>query len=205
MKVARTTEDLADPAAPGWSAAQSATVSLGAVPLDAQPTEYIQVAWADRPYASVHEADVAVAHDGTNLWVRISWADPGGESREFPDGAAAAVSCGANGAPATVGSPEAPVELWCWHEGRDAKRVVSRGPGVVSAADAAGLRACGTGADGRWTVTLGGPIAAIGDPSRLGVVVWNGANEGRAGLGAVSEWVALEGIQPDVDGAEVSR
>jgi DMSO reductase family type II enzyme heme b subunit len=190
---------LADPAAPAWSAAESVTVALGAVPLDEQPTEYIQVAWADRPYASVREADVAAAHDGTNLWVRISWADPGGESREFPDGAAVAFPCSADGAPATMGSADAPVDLWCWHESRtDARRVVSRGPGVLGAADADGLAAGGVSADGRWTVTLGAPLASIGDTSRLGVVVWNGANEERAGLGAVSDWVALEGMDVEV-------
>jgi len=40
-------------------------------------------------------------------------------------------------------------------------------------------------------VVIAGPLAALSS-NQLGVVIWNGSNDERAGLAAVSEWLDLD-------------
>ena len=45
----------------------------------------------------------------------------------------------------------------------------------------------------RWAVVISGVAASVADPGRLGVAVWDGGNDERAGIAAVThEWIALE-------------
>ena len=45
-------------------------MSLAPVPLQAQPTAYVQRAWASRPYGKTPQATLAAASDGTRKGVR---------------------------------------------------------------------------------------------------------------------------------------
>ena len=185
--------DLGDPGAAAWADAESVTVALGPIALEAQPTEYIRVKWADRPYGTVPEVRVAAAHDGGRLAVRLEWADSETPTAEFPDAGAVYFPTDGDAPVATVGAADAAVRLWYWQADlADARSLEGRGPGVFRPTGADGVTAAAVLERGRWAVVLTGEL---GDASaaRLGVAVWDGANEERAGLGAVSsEWIPLE-------------
>ena len=168
-------------------------VALGAIPVSAQPTAYIREAWAKRPYASTSSARVAAASDGERLYVRIEWADDAKPNGEFQDAAAAVFPGAANGPIETLGSAAAPVGMWYWQQGRDeALNLTSHGPGAVRKDGEGAVAGSAESANGRWSVVLSGPVSAV-KGGKLGVVVWNGSNEERAGLGAVSQgWLGLE-------------
>ncbi|HEY5475833.1 MAG TPA: ethylbenzene dehydrogenase-related protein [Tepidiformaceae bacterium] len=192
-KVSDAASSLGSPTAAGWSSAAAETVKLGAIPVAAQPTAYIQEAWAKRPYASTSRAKVAAATDGERLYVRLEWADDAKANGEFPDGAAVVFPGAANSAVETLGSAAAPVGLWYWQNGRaEALAIESHGPGVFRKQASDGIKATAALESGRWSVVLSGPATAA-KGGKVGVVVWNGSNEERAGLGAVSQgWLGLE-------------
>jgi DMSO reductase family type II enzyme heme b subunit len=123
------------------------------------------------------------------LFVRLEWPDDATPNGEFAD--AAAVVTGV-GPVETLGSDSTETGLWYWAEDRQAaERFASRGPGVFARSEGAGVEAAGTLVDGVWRVVLSGPRSEVVD-DRIGIAVWNGSNEERAGLGAVSTWIALE-------------
>lgn len=193
MEVKRLSGDLADPAAAAWDSVATEAVGLSAIPLDAQPTEYIRVAWADRPYGKIASADVGAAHDGERLYVRLQWADSDTANTEFHDAAGVLFpDDGADAPAATLGSADAPVRLWYWQANLDAARDLdARGPGVFAKRAAPAVDASAALADGRWSVVLSSGLDTA--VTRLGVAVWDGSNEERAGIGAVThEWIPLE-------------
>lgn len=187
------TGELADPAAAVWGGLSGESVPLAAVPLEAQPTQYIRTAWADREYGRTPEARVAAAQDGQRLYVRIEWADDDAANGEFQDAAGVLFPIGGAGSLTTLGDQEAPVALWYWEHGRPGPvDLTARGPGVFRTDRGDDLAAAAVLNDGRWAVVLSGPVEAAVD-GRLGVAVWNGSNEERGGLAAVSQdWLPLE-------------
>ncbi len=193
MKVAKLSEPLADPAAAAWQAVECVGVSLAPVALQVQPTAYIREAWIDRDYGQTARAEVRAASDGDRLYLRVEWADDPAPNREFQDAVSAIFPTNGSGVLATMGDKEKPLALWFWEHGRQgALRLISTGPGVVRKDPEAELGATGVLADGRWSVVLSGP-AAIAEKQKVALAVWNGSNEERAGLAAVSrEWLPLE-------------
>jgi len=113
-------------------------------------------------------------------------------NHEFQD-AVSASSDQRKGVLATLGNDEKPLALWFWENGRPGPlNLISRGPGVFRKEDGAGLSATGVLEDGRWSVVLSGP-AAMSAKGKVALAVWNGSNDERAGLAAVSrEWLPLE-------------
>jgi DMSO reductase family type II enzyme heme b subunit len=195
MRVTKVSEGsgLADPSASGWSVVVPITVPLAPVSLQAQPTEYIREAWKDRPYGQTPEAQFAAASDGQRLYLRVEWQDDVAPNQEFQDAVGVVFPINGIGAIATLGDAEKPVALWFWEHGRPGPlRLRSRGPGCFRKDDGNELGAIGVLKDGRWSVVLNGPAIAAGT-EKLGLAVWNGSNDERAGLAAVSqEWLPLE-------------
>jgi len=195
MKIAKVSggASLADPTAPAWASVESVTVPLQPVPLDAQPTSYIREAWAGRPYGKTAQASLAAATDGDKLYVRLSWKDDERPNKEFQDAAAAVFADNGGGAISTLGDADKPVAMWFWENGRTgANSLISHGPGVVRKEAGSGLAAAGELAGGSWNVVFGGPLAAARS-GKVGIAVWNGSNDERGGLAAVSrDWVSLE-------------
>lgn len=193
MEVRTLEGDLADPASAAWSGADSATISLAPVPLDAQPTEYIRTKWADVSYGNVSEVTVAAAHDGSQAWVRLEWADSSEPNTEFPDSAAVYFPADGDAPAATIGADGSPVNLWFWRDGAaEGRDLTATGPGRFRprADGAVGVAAALEG--GRWSVVLSHSIGDLREAGRLGVAVWDGSNEERAGIGAATpEWVSL--------------
>ncbi len=193
MKVAKLSGTLADPAAVAWNSVETVSVSLAPVALEAQPTEYIRESWKDRNYGQTAEANIKAASDGQRLYLRVEWADDPAPNREFQDACSAIFPTNGSGVLATLGNAEKPLALWFWEDGRAGPlRLISSGPGVVKKDAEATLSANGLLADGRWSVVLSGP-AEITEKRKVALAVWNGSNEERAGLAAVSqEWLPLE-------------
>ena len=193
MKVAKLAGKLADPASAEWGSVDPVQVPLSPVALEVQPTEYIRETWKDRDYGQTAEAAVKAASDGDRLYIRVEWADDPKPNHEFQDAVSAIFPTNGSGVLATLGDDEKPLALWFWENGRPAPlNLVSHGPGVFRKEDGAGLAASGVLADGRWSVVLSGP-AAISAKGKVALAVWNGSNDERAGLAAVSrEWLPLE-------------
>ncbi len=193
MQVRKVDQALSDPGAGGWDAVAGEKVALSKVPIDAQPTEYIRVKWAGLPYGETADADVKAAHDGTNVFVRVEWAKDSEPNAEFHDASAVMLASGDSSAANTMGSTDAPVQLWLWQDGLDGVRNLDgTGPGAFANRGTNGISAQASSADGRWAVVFSGPTADAQASGKLGVAIWNGSNEERAGIGATSDWVALE-------------
>lgn len=185
--------NLGNPGAGEWQNVPAERVALGPVPVEAQPNAYIRTKWASGGYGTTAEAGLAVATDGQRLYVRIEWADDAAPNTEFPDAAAVVIANGAEANPATFGESGSPVAVWYWEDGRsDALNLAAEGPGVFRKQANGDIHAAAELVDGRWQAVLSGPANAAAS-GRLGVAVWNGSNEERAGLGAVSQaWIPLE-------------
>ncbi len=212
MRVPEITDDPLQPADAAWRELSSQTVPLVPVPLESQPNEYIRTAWEGRPYGRVGEVQVAAARHGERLFVRLEWADAAEPNTEFPDGAGVFFPDSADdGPPVTIGSRAAPVRLWAWRDRLVVQQdlpavrdLVASGPGVFQPVGPrpepdpderpGGPSEVSTGwalADGRWAVVVSGNVGAAAS-GRMGVVVWDGSNEERAGIGAVTpSWVPL--------------
>ena len=101
-----------------------------------------------------------------------------------------------NAPAATFGSADAGVRIWAWdaHRGKG-RRLDGSGPGVFRPAlgDVArgDLGVYAERRDDGWDLVLSGPLAEAAD--RIGVAIWAGANDERAGIGATThEWLPLE-------------
>jgi DMSO reductase family type II enzyme heme b subunit len=181
--------ELTDVSSGAWAEAKAETVSLDAIPIDDQPNRYIRAKWNDKPYGTVKSVAASACASADELFVRLEWADDATPNGEFAD--AAAIVTG-SGSAATLGDENQASNLWFWAADRGAaERFVSNGPGVFRRAAGDGLEANASLQEGTWRVVVSGPLADVAD-DRIGLVVWNGSNEERAGLGAVSGWITLE-------------
>ena len=150
MEVRQIEGDLTDPAASAWGGAAQRSISLSPIPIDAQPTEYIRVAWASRPYGRVGEVAVSVAQAGDRAFVRLEWADSDEPNTEFGDAAAVYFPAGSDAPAGTLGSDEGPVTLWHWGSDRKvARSLVSTGPGRFAPSGSNGVSATAALDDGR--------------------------------------------------------
>lgn len=193
-RVANKDGDLADPRSSAWADVESTAVELGPVPLEAQPTEYIRTKWADLAYGNVSSVDVSAAAQAGRLFVRLEWADSETPNTEFADAAGVFFAANGDAAVTTFGSDDAPVNIWYWQADRSGPLdLVGSGPGVFAdATQPAGVAAAASLEGGRWAVVLSGEVSG-GTPASCGVAVWDGSNEERAGIGAVSaNWIPLE-------------
>lgn len=192
MQVSKVSTNLADPSGAGWSGVAGETVNLAPIPIEAQPTEYVRVKWSDLPYGNVTEATVSAAHDGSTAWVRLEWADSDQPNVEFPDAAAVYFPSGGEAPVGTIGSEEAGVNLWFWRSDEDEGRHLSgNGPGVFRPQEGSVTTSAALD-DGRWAVVLSHSLDELRDGAALGIAVWDGSNEERAGIGAATtEWLSL--------------
>jgi|TARA_Y100000310_G_scaffold102141_3_gene100315 DMSO reductase family type II enzyme heme b subunit len=183
-------DDLLNPGSAAWSDLQTESVSLAPVPLDAQPNDYIKKTWAGRAYGEIGTAIASAQQADETVYIRLQWQGDGSPDAEFPD--AAGVLLGGGDAIGTLGSEEQPLKMWYWADGRaEAASLTSKGPGVFSTADEESVNAAGLPGDGGWAVVIAGPLAALAN-GQLGVVIWNGSNDERAGLAAVSGWLDVD-------------
>ncbi len=215
VDIVEATGDMLDPAAAAWTTVPVETVRLAPVPLEGQPNAYIRAAWAGRPYGRVSEVRVATVRSGDSLLVRLEWERSGDPPGEFADAAAVFFpAAGGTAPPITIGTHAEPVTLWAWRDRLEvqaalpqAKELIATGPGTfrprgASAGDTAGtgqaserpgsVAAASRCEQGRWNVVVQGDLGPASKSGRMGIVVWDGSNDERAGIGAVSpDWLAL--------------
>jgi len=187
-----------DPVAAAWSAVPTETVEMMPAPLGLQPNDYIIASWENRAYGELAQIETQSVHDGEHIVVRMVWdkAKPSaGAGESFPD--AAALTFPVRGDPLLMemGAPDAPIHALQWKaRGNEVRSVAATGIGKSMPGVAVSERGQGGWSGGRWHVvmarTLNGPqdaaIIAPGVPTRIGFVVWDGSNEERAGIKAVS-------------------
>jgi DMSO reductase family type II enzyme heme b subunit len=194
-------EGALDPDDPAWGTVTATEVPLVPVPFDAQLNAYVRAAWTGREYGCSGPVDLTLAEQGDRLLARLSWdgsADPLGE---FSDAVALFFPPAAGTAPpVTIGTRDEPVSLWLWRDRLpvqqalpSATQLVAAGPGVFRPGSAnAGVSARSSRSGRRWTVVLAGPRQALA-ARRVGVALWDGSNDERAGIGAVSAaWTEVE-------------
>ncbi|MGI9373379.1 MAG: ethylbenzene dehydrogenase-related protein [Hyphomicrobiales bacterium] len=194
-----------DPGAAGWAGVSTTSVEMVPAPLGLQPNEYIQVSWEDRDYGALESLDAKSVHDGAQIAIWLSWAkakpDTGGQEG-FPDSAALAFPIADVPDITSMGTPKAPIHLLHWMARKNALRaVVAQGIGSsMEGADVAQSVKAGW-TQGRWSVVFTRSLIAgkqavslvPGTQSQIGFAVWDGSNEERAGIKAVSaDWTDFQ-------------
>lgn len=197
--------DYAATSAAGWQQVPTENVEMGQAPIEMQPNGFIQANWSDRPYGLLKSLEAQSVHDGSHIAIRLRWASEKPETggREgFPD--AAAIAFPVRGEPAlwSMGNEDEPVQFIQWQALKNKVRsVVAWGIGSsVPGTDVSESVTAGW-SQGFWTLVMlrtlaGGAEAATlvpGQQTQIGFAIWNGSNEERAGLKAVStDWVVLD-------------
>lgn len=184
--------ELADPSSDHWRD-KGEDVTLTPVPLQAQPTQYIRTAWREREYGRTRSVKVAAKRTDETLFVRLEWPDDPEPNAEFSDAAGVLFPVGGTGVPATLGDFEAPLSLWYWEDGRDQPLTYRAcGAGIFATQEMGDIEASALLNEDLWSLVLSGPIG-IAQDGKIAVAIWNGSNEERAGLAAVTpQWLSLE-------------
>ncbi len=199
---------LLDPGAAEWRSAPEEALALEPTPWGAQPSEYVQVAWRDRPYGLTHELRVASAHNGEAIFFRLRWQDETkndgiADTDQFADATAVLFPLKGDAPLSNMGSRQQPVNAWYW--GADLEEpvnVTAQGLGTTVRHQDGLLEARGLCDDGGWQVVISRPLAASsenavalrpGQRGKVGFAVWQGSNQERAGIKAVTpDWQPLE-------------
>jgi DMSO reductase family type II enzyme heme b subunit len=210
MRAQRVTADdaaLLDPAAREWEAVLASELGLEPTPIIAQPSVYIQAKWEGKPYGLLAGLLVRAAHNGERIYFRLSWPDESyndgiRDTDQFPDAAAVLFPVNGDAPLQSMGSPQAPVQAWYWRPDLEEPFSVSaEGTGTSRRAADPELRASGSYAEGGWSVVIRRRLSSGGDgvslspgaAAKVAFAVWQGANQERGGLKAVSaEWEPLE-------------
>lgn len=203
-------DSLLDPDGALWSGIAKERFYLLATPLISQPSEYIQVKWANMKWGLTPEVRVSAAHNGKAMFFRIEWDDPVENSlaidtAQFPDQCGVMLPIKNDALIAEMGSPEQPVNQWLWRPDIDRPRyVTSQGRGTTSRYPDSPLSGKGVWRNGMWHVVISRPFninvpAALTVPLAPGVnhkctfAVWRGSNSERGGLKAYNPlWQPLE-------------
>lgn len=187
----RNIESYQDPLSSNWAGIEPSTVNLVATPLPLQPTDYIKVKWANKPYGATPSVQVAAVHNGETAAFRMQWAC---EHQHLRD--AAAVGLPLKGRPGlvTMGQPGAPMQMLHWHEERGINLVQAEGLGTTDRGPKIRLAANAHWQDGQRRLVMqrplgsGGGVAPLlaGKQTLVAFAIWQGSNEERAGLKAFS-------------------
>ena len=174
-------------------------------PLDAQPSAYVRASWAGRAHGTLASAGLSAVVAGDALYLRLRWAaaEPRlaiTDNDTFAD--ACAVLFPLNGKAAelsTMGDERSPVQAWHWRAGTALPFVITAtGLGTVTRLPDHPVSVGAAWENGSWSVIFrrglqeaGVPLSA-GGSIPLGIAVWSGANNERAGLKAhTPAWLTL--------------
>ncbi len=203
-----TAERLLDPNDALWQQAPGATLDLMGTPVAMQPTAAVRNTWEHKAVGAVKQARVRAAHNGRLLALRLSWQDSQrnldhGDNTRFPDGAAVAFPLTPNSPLMTMGMPGAPLAIWFWRADSTGGgfQVRAEGPGTTRIVDTAQVRTQAHWQDGEWHVVIARAFDSAeadtirlraGQPMRFGIAVWEGGQQERGGLKAISmDWQPL--------------
>lgn len=180
-----------------WTDRPFATIPLAPTPLDRQPSAYVQAAWKERPYGQLRDVAVSSCLAASHLAISLCWDAPDPRDRisdnhVYADACAVLFPLDGQGAElATMGDESRPVTAWQWRAGAEHPfLVLARGLGTVERIPDHPLRAAAEWRAGTWRVVLARPLDGPGVPLAagaavpMGIAVWTGANQERAGLKA---------------------
>jgi DMSO reductase family type II enzyme heme b subunit len=199
---------LSDPASQQWQSIDGSELALEPTPLTAQPSLYIQAKWGTVPYGGIARLAIRAAHDGERLYFRLSWPDDTHndgirDTDQFADAAAVLFPVNGDAPLQSMGSPQAPVNAWYWRpDMEEAWSVTAQGTGTTRRTADPELRAGSAYSEGQWSVVMSRklessgaeyPNLAPGAVGKVAFAVWQGNNQERGGLKAVTmEWEPLE-------------
>lgn len=193
---------LLEPGAPGWARCRPQTVALAPAPVAMVAAVSPYVA-ASAGHGKVPRLEARAAHDGTALWLRLSWPDATRDDRiadldRFADAAAALFPIAPGADPFRMGAPGKPVNAWLWRaDGTGPFDVLAEGYATSQRrpARSSGL-AASAHHDGRgWSLVFQRPLTATnhacvtlapGTPAQIAFAVWDGSNRDRSAQKAVS-------------------
>lgn len=203
-KISASQQILLEPAAPQWTSAEHARLSMMPTPLGSQPSPFIRATWQDRPYGKVRLVKAASLHNGEEIFFRLEWDDP--EKNDtvtdsaFPDGAALLFPMGSDAPILTMGDKEHPVNAWHWRAdlGAHGRNNIAHGLGTTALTEKSHITCSAAWADGVWRVVFCRPLSVPdqlgeavqlkpGQEIRFAVAVWEGQNSERAGIKAFSQ------------------
>lgn len=199
---------LSDPAGSEWRSAPATRLSLAQTPLLSQPSVYVQAKWATIDYGAIAAVTVQALHNDNGIFFRLQWDDGTKnddvrDTDQFADAAAVLFPVNEDAPLTSMGSPQQPVNAWYWRPDMETPfSVTSLGTGTTRRTVDPGLRANGAHAGNAWTVVIGRSLLSDGDgyvqlaagqTAKVAFAVWQGGNNERAGLKAVTlEWQPLE-------------
>lgn len=211
-KVTASRDRLLDPAAAEWEGIEGESLKLDATPLANQPSEYIKASRDERQIGKVRNLMVQAAHDGRDIFFRLSWEDPDKnveitDNDVFPDGCGVLIPLNGGDPPIDeMGSKDDPVNAWFWRADFEDKALntVAEGLGTTKFSERSFVEAKSLWGNGAWSVVLVRLLAvpeqkdesvqlAPGAKVKVGFAVWEGSNGERAGVKSFSkEWRELE-------------
>lgn len=194
-----------DPAAGVWQEVGNTSLELVPAPLGLQPNDYIIVSWEGRPYGEVSAINASAVHDGKRLAVRLNWqkARPDtGAGEGFADSVALAFPVRGEPLITEMGTPDAPIHALQWVARKNEIRsVIAKGIGTSNEGATMEETVNAGWSQGAWSVVLQRNLAGSGEvanlapgvQTKIGFAVWDGGNQERAGIKAVSaDWTEFE-------------
>lgn len=195
-----------DPESSEWGAIEQEDIALEPTPITSQPSLYVQAAFEDRPYGANSPVSVSAVHSGNEIFIRLGWDDTTkddaiSDTNQFPDAAAVLFPVFADAPLTSMGSPDQPVHAWLWRADAESPLVVdATGFGLTVRGSDPQLRASASYGHDGWSIVLSRPLAdsavrtlRLGNTAKVAFGVWQGSNQERAGIKAVTlEWQPLE-------------
>jgi DMSO reductase family type II enzyme heme b subunit len=204
--------DALDPRDRVWQRARESRLVLqpSPVPLAAGVSLYLALSTG---HGRVPSLGVRLLHDGAHLAIRLAWPDPSRDDRlldldRFVDAAAVMFPLDERAEAWTMGSAEAPVNLWLWRADRpEPFDVIAHGFSTSRRRPAtwSGLEARAEHTEAGWAVVFRRALASAAaetvslkpaGTTRLAFAVWDGSNAERAGQKAVSAGFAPARLAP---------
>lgn len=204
-RLAEAGPQLLAPAGAPWKNVSETIVSLTPTPLDAQPSAYVRASWAGRAHGTLASAGLSAVVAGDALYLRLRWAaaEPRlaiTDNDTFADACAVLFPLDGKAAElSTMGDERRPVQAWHWRAGTALPFVITAtGLGTVTRLPDHPVSVGAAWESGSWSVIFrrslqeaGVPLSA-GGSIPLGIAVWSGANNERAGLKAhTPAWITL--------------
>lgn len=207
-RVAAGDAELLDSVSRAWDGVKAEDVSLAPTPLVSQPSVYIQAKWGETSYGKLERVSVRGVHNGELLYFHLAWEDATADdgirdTDQFADAAAVMFPVFSEASLQSMGSPQAPVNVWYWRPDLEAPySITAQGTGTTRRNLDPNLSASGTYRAGGWSVVIRRKLwsavpetmsLAPGANGKVGFAVWQGANQERGGLKAVTlDWLPME-------------
>lgn len=208
QRVAAADSALIDPAGGDWRSPPATLLSLDPTPLIQQPSVYVQAKWETIDYGATGAISVQALHNDNGIFFRLQWDDQSAntdvlDTDQFTDAAAVLFPVKEDAPLTSMGSPEQPVNAWYWRPDVETPfSVTALGTGTTVRTVDPSLQGKSAHTRDGWSVVIGRALQSAGDGSvqlaagqttKVAFAVWQGGNDERAGLKAVTlEWQPLE-------------